>query len=52
MQTLYSGPLDAGRYRFKWNGRNALGQAAASGMYIYRLSSENTVISRKMMLLR
>ncbi len=52
IQTLFSGPLDAGQYRFKWNGRNALGQASASGMYFYRLTSGSNVISRKMILLR
>ncbi len=52
IQTLFSGPLDAGQYRFKWNGRNTLGQASASGMYFYRLTSGSNVISRKMILLR
>lgn len=35
--TLIAGTLTAGRHEIVWNGMNAHGQTAASGMYLYRL---------------
>ena len=43
----------AGRYTVTWDGRNAQGQAASSGVYLYRLtSSTGFVESRRMLLLK
>jgi len=37
VRTLVQTMQSAGRHTIQWNGRNALGQAVASGMYFYRL---------------
>jgi hypothetical protein len=43
---------EAGSYAVDWNGREATGALAASGVYIYRLTAGKTALSRKMILLR
>gem|GEM_PF-1033206 len=45
--TLINENLPAGNYQTNWNARNM-----ASGMYIYKLRSKNTVLSKKMTLLQ
>jgi uncharacterized protein DUF5666/flagellar hook capping protein FlgD len=52
VRTLFSGLLNAGRYSFKWDGKNDLGNSVASGLYIYRLSTGTVAISKKMTLIR
>ncbi|MGH1362404.1 MAG: T9SS type A sorting domain-containing protein [Calditrichia bacterium] len=42
----------AGRYTTRWNGKNAAGEQVASGLYLYRLSTELGAETRKMMLLK
>lgn len=43
----------AGRYTVTWDGRNTRGEAASSGVYLYRLaSSTGFVESRRMLLLK
>lgn len=42
----------AGSHRVDWNGRAADGRAVASGVYLYRLSTDHVVESRKMILLK
>ena len=49
--TLFNGQLDAGSYRFTWDGRANSGQLVASGMYIYRLSVDNQPAAARRMLL-
>ena len=49
---LVVGRLQTGRYRVSWEGRDTGGQSVSSGIYFYRLSSENRVESRKMTLVR
>jgi hypothetical protein len=38
---LYSGVLERGLHRLTWNGRNALGQRVASGVYFARMVSKD-----------
>lgn len=56
--TLVNGYIPAGDHHVRWNGENAAGRNAPSGVYVYRLnahaSNGNTRFSqtRKMILLR
>jgi hypothetical protein len=36
----------------RWDGNNDLGHAQASGMYVYRLRTSDSSLSRKMVLAR
>ena len=49
---LHQGPQQAGYHRLRWNGRDDAGHPVASGMYLYRLVTDGTVLTRKLMLLR
>jgi hypothetical protein len=50
--TLFAGLLSAGEHSFVWQGTDASGRPAASGIYFYRLSSSEYSITRKMALLK
>ena len=49
---LYQGPQQAGYHWLRWHGRDDQGHPVASGMYLYRLVTDETVLTRKLMLLR
>ena len=49
---LDQGVREPGTYRAEWDGRNAAGRAAGSGVYFYRLEDGPTVAAKKMVLLR
>ena len=50
--SLVRGFAQAGAYKIAWDGRDDRGRALASGMYIYRLRSDNRSETRKLLLLR
>jgi hypothetical protein len=50
VRTLFTGHVLPGHYRAVWDGKDGSGRPAASGIYIYSLQAEGTVISRKMVL--
>ena len=50
--TLVNEFVEAGNYSSVWNGQDALGKEAASGVYVLKLTTENEVISNKITLLR
>ena len=51
--TIRSGLQPAGRSSVVWNGRDARGREAASGVYAYRLTLEDgRALTRKMVLLK
>jgi N-acetylmuramoyl-L-alanine amidase len=50
VRTLFTGYIMPGHYQAIWDGKDNAGRPAASGVYIYSLQSERTVISRKMVL--
>jgi len=50
--TLVDGFQKAGEQSVTWHGTNNLGQTVASGLYIYRLQSGKSVLTKKMMFIR
>ena len=49
---LHQGPQQAGYHRLHWDGRAAAGHPVASGAYLYRLVTDEAVLTRKLILLR
>jgi len=52
VSTLVSSVKSAGKHSVIWNGRDQNGKAIASGVYFYRLETAETVLSKKMLLLK
>ena len=52
MAVLHQGPQQAGYHRLHWDGRDDTGRLVASGMYLYRLVTDEAVLTRKLILLR
>lgn len=50
--TLARGQHAPGPHTVTWNGRNAAGDAVATGVYFYRLSAGKSTLTRKMILLK
>ncbi|RMH61241.1 MAG: T9SS C-terminal target domain-containing protein, partial [Calditrichaeota bacterium] len=51
VKELYAGHLQSGVYNFTWNGTNDNGHIMPSGMYIYRVITNEFQQSRKMVLM-
>lgn len=49
---LYDGNMTAGAHSVTWDGRNHSGRPVTSGLYLYRLESEQATLSGKMILMR
>ena len=47
---LHQGPKKAGVHRVHWDGRDDRGRPLASGVYLYRLSTDENVQTRKLTL--
>jgi hypothetical protein len=53
VRTLFAGPVDAGRYWFRWDGTGNNGNPVASGIYLVRMTtSRGLTFVRKMALIR
>jgi hypothetical protein len=52
VRTLASGFVQAGEHDVVWNGRDDSGERVAPGVYLYRLSTEDVVETRKLVLLK
>jgi hypothetical protein len=52
VRMLVNGVVDAGTHVAIWDGKNAEGQDAPSGIYFYRLVTNDTEVTKKMMLLK
>jgi len=50
--TIDRGEKDAGRYRVVWDGRDDTGTRVPSGIYFYRLLTQDFATSKKMVLLK
>ena len=44
--------FQSGVYNFTWDGKNNIDVQVPSGMYIYKLKSDNQTITRKMVLMK
>ena len=49
---LHQGPQQAGYHRLHWDALDDAGRLVASGMYLYRLVTDEAVLTRKLILLR
>ena len=52
VSVLAQGPQQAGRHRLHWDGRDDDGRPLGSGVYLYRLVTGESVLTRKLTLLR
>ncbi len=52
VRTLVSGHRDAGRHEIVWDGRDAQGMSASSGVYLIRLVTSDQTLSRRALLLK
>ena len=47
VRQVWQGPLGAGRHRFVWDGRDAVGKAVAAGVYLYQVEVDGQVEAKK-----
>ncbi len=52
VKVLVDQPQPAGSYKVQWDGRNQQGHGVSSGVYIYELKTEETNITKKLVLTR
>ncbi|MEA3444712.1 MAG: 6-bladed beta-propeller [Bacteroidota bacterium] len=52
ISSLVDVELTAGNHEIKWDGTNENGRAVATGLYFYRLSTENFIQSKKMVMVK
>jgi hypothetical protein len=52
VRELFSGVLAAGESRWRWDGCDAKGRAAASGVYLLRLETDRRLVQRSVTLAR
>ncbi len=50
VRTLADSPLAAGVHAVRWDGRDRAGQVVGSGIYLYRVQSERTILNGRMVL--
>ena len=52
VKVLVNESLTSGAYSYSWDGRDDLGNAVTSGVYLYTLSSRNKSVTKKMILMK
>jgi Kelch motif/FlgD Ig-like domain len=52
VKNLIKGDLSKGDYRLSWNGMNQKNIKVSSGVYLYRLTSNGSIATKKMLLLK
>jgi hypothetical protein len=52
VRTLEATHQIQGMHKVVWDGRNGTGQTVASGLYIYQVTFENSMLAKKMLFLK
>lgn len=52
VKTLVNDFYNPGQYKTAWNGTDVFGSTVASGLYIYRMTSQNYIHSKRMLLIK
>ena len=52
VKTLFKGYVPAGNHRFVWSGNDNQNQPVSTGIYLYRLVSDNDIYTNKMVLVK
>lgn len=52
VRTLVDGPMDAGFHTVSWDGRSSSGGSVSSGVYFYRVETDNFTETKKMLMLK
>jgi hypothetical protein len=52
IRTLQGGKLDAGKHSVIWDGKDNTGSSVSSGIYLYRLSTGEKTLTRRMLLVK
>jgi hypothetical protein len=52
IRTLFNGRCEPGAHTVRWDGRDAAGRPAGSGVYLIRLSSKDRTVTSRMALIR
>ncbi|MBZ0201118.1 MAG: choice-of-anchor D domain-containing protein [Ignavibacteriaceae bacterium] len=52
VKTLVNDVKDRGRYEIQWDGTNSLNNKVSTGVYFYRLETDNFVSTKKLMLIK
>ncbi len=52
IRTLVDGKMAAGEHTVNWNGMNDAGQSVSSGIYFYRMVSDQMTVTKNMVLLK
>ncbi|NLO44798.1 MAG: T9SS type A sorting domain-containing protein [Candidatus Cloacimonetes bacterium] len=52
VRSLHKGAVAKGQNSFVWDGKDNLGSAVASGLYLYQIKSDGVSYSRKMLLMK
>ena len=50
--TIQDGDMNPGRYSLTWNATNDQGQNVPTGLYLYKVTSDNRVLTGKMLLMK
>ena len=48
VKTLVNQVMNAGSHEISWNGTNEIGAKVSTGMYIYQLKTNSTMLTRRM----
>ena len=52
VKTLVNDDIKAGTTTYSWNGTDEQGNKVASGLYFYKLETDNKTVTKKMIMLK